>query len=112
MAAIGQLATGIAHEIRNPLAGISGSIQLMQGGESSSEENGRLMKIVIREIDRLNNLITEFLDFAKPEAPMEDRIVIGQLLEEIVDFTDLDNKSQGVEKSLSLIHISEPTRRS
>ncbi|MEM7645672.1 MAG: ATP-binding protein [Pseudomonadota bacterium] len=86
MAAIGQLAAGIAHEIRNPLAGISGSIQLMQGGDDDPEQTQKLMAIVSREIDRLNNLITEFLDFAKPEAPMEDHIVMGDLLEEIIGF--------------------------
>ena len=100
MAAIGQLATGIAHEIRNPLAGISGSIQLMQANDSAEGENGKLMSIVIREIDRLNNLITEFLDFAKPEAPMEDTIVIGQLVEEIVDFTNNDRAHQSVLKNV------------
>ena len=82
MAAIGQLAAGIAHEIRNPLAGISGSIQLMQADDSDVEQSKKLMNIVIREIDRLNNLISEFLDFAKPESPMEDHIALGSLLEE------------------------------
>lgn len=101
MAAIGQLAAGIAHEIRNPLAGISGSIQLLQSSDSTVEESGKLMKIVVKEIDRLNNLITEFLDFAKPEAPMEDQINVSQLVEEIVDFVLMDNKSVPVKKSFS-----------
>lgn len=95
MAAIGQLATGIAHEIRNPLAGISGSIQLLQTSDVDIEQSNKLMRIVEKEISRLNNLITEFLDFAKPEAPMEDQILIGQLLEEIMNFTKNDqNRSQ------------------
>lgn len=96
MAAIGQLATGIAHEIRNPLAGISGSIQLLQADDADVEQNGKLMKIVEREISRLNNLITEFLDFAKPEAPMEDHIRLGSLVEEIIGFVQLDQNMQEI----------------
>lgn len=92
MAAIGQLATGIAHEIRNPLAGISGSIQLLQGGDSDAEQSAKLMGIVTKEIARLNNLITEFLDFAKPEAPMEDHIDLGSLLEETAMFIKNDTQ--------------------
>ncbi|MCB0378869.1 MAG: PAS domain-containing protein [Bdellovibrionales bacterium] len=98
MAAIGQLAAGIAHEIRNPLAGISGSIQLMQAQDSDSEESGKLMNIVTREIDRLNNLITEFLDYARPEAPLEDRVNIAKLIEEILEFSDLGNAQKQVIK--------------
>ena len=98
MAAIGQLAAGIAHEIRNPLGAISGSIQLLQPGTGVGEENKKLMSIVTKEIDRLNNLITEFLDFARPEAPMEDRILLGQLLDELIDFASFGANSNEVEK--------------
>lgn len=85
MAAIGQLAAGIAHEIRNPLAGISGSIQLLQNNaqDMEPEQTAKLMAIVLREIDRLNLLITEFLDYARPEAPMEDHVDLSKLVEEI-----------------------------
>ena len=84
MAAIGQLAAGIAHEIRNPLAGISGSIQLLEADPSNEKQNKKLMGIVTKEIDRLNNLITEFLDFARPEAPMENQIKLKSLFTEII----------------------------
>jgi len=64
--ALGELSVGIAHEIRNPLASISGSIQVLKGESELSGENRRLMEIVLRETDRLNMLITDFLLFAKP----------------------------------------------
>ena len=66
LAAVGQLAAGIAHEIRNPLASISGSIQLL-GAESSSLsiDEKKLMRIMIREVDRLNHLISDFLEYVK-----------------------------------------------
>lgn len=81
MAAVGQLAAGIAHEIRNPLAGISGSIQLLSQN-FQSEDDKKLSQIIMREIDRLNRLISEFLDFAKPEKPPTDLINLKSLLEE------------------------------
>ncbi|MBL7542482.1 MAG: PAS domain-containing sensor histidine kinase [Bdellovibrionaceae bacterium] len=65
LAAIGGLAAGVAHEIRNPLAGISGSVELLSQ-QTQGEDDRKLMKIILKEIDRLNNLITEFLEYAKP----------------------------------------------
>jgi two-component system sensor histidine kinase PilS (NtrC family) len=79
LAAIGTLAAGIAHEIRNPLAGISGSLQLLEVN-MESEESKRLTKIVYREIDRLNHLISEFLDFARPMPPPTERIDLAQVV--------------------------------
>ena len=63
---IGKLAAGIAHEIRNPLASISGSIQLLRDTMNPEEEDRRLMDIVVRETDSLNDRITEFLAYARP----------------------------------------------
>ncbi|MBX3018097.1 MAG: PAS domain-containing sensor histidine kinase [Bdellovibrionaceae bacterium] len=81
LAAVGQLATGIAHEIRNPLAGISGSIELLSQ-QQQTDDDKKLTRIILREIDRLNHLISEFLDFAKPEKPPVDAVDLGKLLDE------------------------------
>lgn len=83
LAAIGQLAAGIAHEIRNPLAGISGSIQLLSADKIEPDQQ-KLMKIILKEIDRLNNLITEFLDYAKPEKKPEQTVDLSLVLEDVV----------------------------
>jgi len=83
MAAIGSLAAGIAHEIRNPLAGISGSIELLSQ-QFSSDDDRKLTKIILREIDRLNHLISEFLDFAKPEKPPVDPVDLNQILKDVL----------------------------
>lgn len=69
LAVIGTLAAGVAHEIRNPLASISGSIELLGSDPSTDEDSAALMRIVTREIERLNDLITELLDYANPRAP-------------------------------------------
>jgi two-component system sensor histidine kinase PilS (NtrC family) len=65
LAVIGELAAGVAHEIRNPLASISGSVELLKSGPEGEDESV-LMDIVLREIERLNSLITELLDYASP----------------------------------------------
>jgi Signal transduction histidine kinase, nitrogen specific len=84
MAAVGGLAAGIAHEIRNPLAGISGSIEMLSQTVNNDDDR-KLMKIVLREIDRLNNLITEFLDYSRPETPPTDPVNLASVLNEILD---------------------------
>lgn len=67
--AVAEISAGMAHEIRNPLASISGSIEILKESLSLSNSETRLMNIVVRESDRLNGLITDFLDFAKPRPP-------------------------------------------
>ncbi len=85
LAAVGQLAAGIAHEIRNPLASMSGSIQLLQTKLGPVDaENRKLMDIAVREIDRLNNLISEFLDFVKPERPRMEGVSLPKLCADLV----------------------------
>ncbi len=84
MAAIGGLAAGIAHEIRNPLASISGSIELLSQTVANDDDR-RLMKIILREIDRLNNLITEFLEYSRPEKAPTDIVDLSALLREIFE---------------------------
>jgi len=67
LAAIGEMAAGIAHEIRNPLASMSGSIQVLRQELSLSDEQAQLMDIVLRESERLNATISNFLAYARPQ---------------------------------------------
>jgi len=82
---VGQMAAGVAHEIRNPLASISGSIELLRGTPTIDPESGALMDIVLREVDRLNGLITELLEYARPRErvllPIDLGVVIGETLQ-------------------------------
>lgn len=84
MATIGSLAAGIAHEIRNPLASLSGSIQVLQGELELKEDNRHLMDIVVRETDRLNTIITDFLEYARPRAAHTDHIMLVAILDETI----------------------------
>src|SRR5207247_3396148 len=67
LAAIGEMAAGIAHEIRNPLASMSGSIQILRQELPLSAEQEQLMDIVLRESERLNATIRSFLAYARPQ---------------------------------------------
>lgn len=85
LALIGEMAAGMAHEIRNPLAAISGSIEILKNTLSPSDENSRLMKIALKESGRLNAIITEFLLYAKPQPPRRRWVDIQNHLAEMVD---------------------------
>jgi len=84
LAAVGKMAAGMAHEIRNPLASISGSIEMLKDELGSSPQNQQLMGIVLREVNHLNTLIADFLLFARPFSPGKERIHLNCLLEEIL----------------------------
>lgn len=82
LASIGEMAARIAHEIRNPLASVSGSIQILQKELSLEGANRRLMEIVVRETKRLNGLLTDFLSFARPEHPRPKKMDLSKALRE------------------------------
>lgn len=85
LSAMGKLAAGIAHEIRNPLASMSGSIQMLRDELELSQENRRLMDIILRESERLNKLITDFLDYARPYNPEKKEIDFSCIVAETLD---------------------------
>ncbi|MCH2171185.1 ATP-binding protein [Myxococcota bacterium] len=88
MAAIGALSASLAHEIRNPLAAISGSLQLLEARldeESVDTERRRLMEIIHRETDRLDALIGDFLHYARPGPVRFEPVPFGALLSDVLD---------------------------
>lgn len=66
LAAVGRVAAGLAHEIRNPLGAMRGAIQVMQAQTPPESAQASLMEIILRESDRLNKIITNFLTYARP----------------------------------------------
>ena len=80
LAAVGEMAAGIAHEIRNPLASMSGSLQILRQELPLSDEQSQLMDIVLRESDRLNDTIRSFLAYAKPQRNALTRLDVRQVI--------------------------------
>jgi two-component system, NtrC family, sensor histidine kinase PilS len=82
LAAVGEMAAGIAHEIRNPLASMSGSIQVLRQELPLSEEQAQLMDIVLRESERLNDTIRSFLAYARPQRFAVARLDVRKVLQD------------------------------
>ncbi|HVS01201.1 MAG TPA: ATP-binding protein [Thermoanaerobaculia bacterium] len=80
MAAVGELAAGIAHEIGNPLAAISGSVQLLSPSTDADPQRAKLLDIVLRESQRLDRTIKSFLQFARPKERSSVRFDIAHLI--------------------------------
>jgi signal transduction histidine kinase len=106
LATIGSLAAGIAHEIRNPLASLSGSIQILKEDLHLEGESRQLMDIVLRETDRLNTIITEFLDYAKPKTIQNDIVCLSELAQETAG---LFQNSLGSRHEIHLMAEIEPS---
>ncbi|MBF0552282.1 MAG: PAS domain-containing sensor histidine kinase, partial [Deltaproteobacteria bacterium] len=99
LAVAGELAAGVAHEIRNPLASISGSVQVLKNETDLTPVNKRLMDIVVREVDRLNHLVEEFLLLSKPDLPKGVPIDLSQVVAETLD---VYNNSTSLDRMITL----------
>jgi two-component system sensor histidine kinase PilS (NtrC family) len=82
LAAVGRLAAAIAHEIRNPLTSIAGSVSMLSDAPSLSSEERHLLQIVTRESERLNNIITDFLAYSRGKQYRFERVNLIPLLED------------------------------
>src|ERR1700719_1004237 len=82
LAAVGRLAAAIAHEIRNPLTSIAGSVSMLSDAPALNPEERALLQIVIRESDRLNNIITDFLAYSRGKQYRFERVNLIPLLED------------------------------
>ena len=105
-AGIGKMAAGIAHEIRNPLASMSGSIQILSKAGNLEGTNHRLMEIVLRETDRLNTLVSDFLQFARPNPPAYEMVSIRPILDELLlvfRYLNVNEQDEAVRSDVSLL---------
>ncbi len=97
LAALGRMAANIAHEIRNPLASMSGSIQLLADSIDVAGAERKLMDIVVRETEHLNQWISEFLEYARPREAQRESMLVGELADEVVEMLRNDERVQQVQ---------------
>jgi two-component system, NtrC family, sensor histidine kinase HydH len=95
MAAIGEMAAGLAHEIKNPLASLIGSIQLLREDVRYDPDHDRLMQIILREADRLSSLANNFLLYARPPAGKVEAIELDRVLFETTELFEKDTTNDG-----------------
>jgi two-component system sensor histidine kinase PilS (NtrC family) len=88
LAAVGRLAAAIAHEIRNPLTSIAGSVSMLSGVPEMNEDHRRLLDIVTRESQRLNAIITDFLAYSRTKKFQFDRVDLIRLVEDTLTLMD------------------------
>jgi two-component system sensor histidine kinase PilS (NtrC family) len=83
LAAVGRISAGLAHEIRNPLASVSGSIQMLSKGLELENYHRKLMEIVMKETDRLNSILTDFLNYSQPRKNRKTLVDLTQLIQDV-----------------------------
>lgn len=102
MASLGRLAAGVAHEIRNPLSSIRGFAQYFKNRFAPDTEDQNYASIMIKEVDRLNRVISELLDFAKPAEPDFKEEEIREILEHSLKLIETDIKLKDIKISLKI----------
>lgn len=101
LASLGRLSAALAHEIRNPLGSISGSVQLVRESKALDAEERKLLGIVLREVDRLNGLLSTMLQVGRPADPQRMRTDLVALTREVVDVAQRDARAPTVRISLT-----------
>jgi two-component system sensor histidine kinase PilS (NtrC family) len=104
MAAIGEMAAGLAHEIKNPLASLSGSIQLLREDIRYDADHDRLMQIVLREADRLSSLVTSFLLYARPPAGKVEALELEKIIIDTIELFEKDANNDGCITTTTNLH--------
>ena len=93
LAMLGRIAAGLAHEIRNPLGSISGSIELLREADGLSEEDRRLCDIIQREAGRLNHLVSDMMDLARPRKPEPEPVDVSAMARDVVELASRSERS-------------------
>jgi signal transduction histidine kinase len=102
LSAIGQLSAGLAHEIRNPLASISGAVAILARSQALDPKNAKCLDIIMSESERLNGLLTNFLNFARPRPPRLKLVQLVPVLDNVIELASHGVRGKDVrfEKSI------------
>jgi two-component system sensor histidine kinase PilS (NtrC family) len=110
LAAVGELSASIAHEIRNPLAAISGSVEVLKADLPLSGENHRLMELIVRESDHLSNILTDFLAYARITRPSYNKVELCHIVNDVIELLHhhasfKDNIRVAFESDVSILYV-------
>ncbi len=96
LSALGELSAGMAHEIRNPLGSIKGAVEILKDDYSPDEAKYEFIGILLKETDRLNRIVQEFLGFARPKLPEFQQADINEAVESVLTLTAQEARKAGV----------------
>ncbi len=114
LAAIGEMSAGLAHEIRNPLGAIKGAAQLLIGPDDKpidTREAGEFLQIIVEEVDRLNNVVTQFLDYArveKSEPTHHEELNLNDVVHRTVQLLETHEEAANIEIHVRLDELLPP----
>jgi signal transduction histidine kinase len=96
LSALGELSAGMAHEIRNPLGSIKGAVEIIKDDYSPEEAKYEFIQILLKETDRLNSIVQEFLGFAKPKNPEFQSVDLNEAIESVLTLTAQEARKAGI----------------
>jgi signal transduction histidine kinase len=110
MSALGHMSAGLAHEIRNPLAGIDGAAAILREQPNGDKKRTEFLDIIQKEARRLDRLVTNFLGFARPRAPEMQSVQIGPLIQSVVDVIKQTTARHHIDFSVEISDNLPPLR--
>ena len=102
LASLGQLAAGVAHEIRNPLGALKGFLQYFQRKLELTDQDKTYLTVMVNEVDRLNSVISNLLDFARPKEPVREPYDLENLIHHVLTLIEGDLQAKQLEVSLDI----------
>ncbi|HXF07473.1 MAG TPA: ATP-binding protein, partial [Candidatus Acidoferrales bacterium] len=97
LAALGRLAAGVAHEIRNPLGAVRGLVQYFQATWKDDAEQRLYLEVMVREVDRLNRVVSDLVEFARPREPQREPHHLGDIVRHATALVQADVRAKGIE---------------
>jgi two-component system, NtrC family, sensor histidine kinase HydH len=102
LAELGRIAAWLAHEIRNPLGSIKGSVELLRESSALESEDKQLCDIILREATRLNDLVGDMVDLSKPRKAKAEAVDVAEVARDVVE---LANKPMGPKGSIKVVYV-------